>query len=76
MVGGFAFGYAFKALIYILMGIALLTPFAVFVLTAWFVFFKVGVTAGQFFAVCLLQLTAYIAFLVSYYIASDPPVSG
>jgi hypothetical protein len=76
MVGGFAFGYAFKTLIYILMGVVLLTPFAVLGLTVWFVFFKVGVTAGQFFAVCLLQLTAYFAFLVSYYIASDPPVAG
>lgn len=77
MVGGFATTWGFKALIVTLMAVVVITPVAFLVAAIWLVFFKFELlTLRQLIVAMLVQLAAYIAFLVIYHIASNPQNAG
>lgn len=77
MVGGFATTWGFKALIVTLMAVVVITPVAALGAAVWLVFFKLGLlTLWQFIVAMLVQLAAYVAFLVIYHIASNPQNAG
>lgn len=75
-VGGLAVNAAFKAVILCLMFATVAVPIAAAAASVWFVFWKMDVSIGQFFAVCLMQFVCYVVYLIGYNMAQNPPTAG